>query len=60
MKPPEVEAANNQWRSEVDQLGRFIEERCVVAEFGDAGGGHVHRVALRPPGRDPGGPALIK
>jgi putative DNA primase/helicase len=32
MKPPEVEAAKAQWRSEVDQLGRFIEERCVVAE----------------------------
>jgi len=31
-KPPEVEAARAQWRSEVDQLGRFIEDRCVVAE----------------------------
>jgi len=29
-KPPEVEAAKNEWRTEMDQLGRFVEERCVV------------------------------
>ena len=28
-KPPEVEAANNQWRAESDQLGGFIEECCT-------------------------------
>jgi putative DNA primase/helicase len=31
-KPPEVVAANDDWRSENDQLGRFIEECCVVSE----------------------------
>ncbi len=29
-KPPEVIAANNDWRAENDQLGRFIQEACVV------------------------------
>jgi putative DNA primase/helicase len=27
--PPEVEEAKNEWHSEMDQLGRFIRERCV-------------------------------
>lgn len=31
-KPPEVQAANDQWRSESDQLGRFIEECCTTRE----------------------------
>lgn len=31
-KPPEVVAASDDWRSENDQLGRFIEECCVVSE----------------------------
>jgi putative DNA primase/helicase len=31
-KPPEVESAKDQWRAEMDQLGRFIEERCVTGE----------------------------
>lgn len=31
-KRPEVVAANDDWRSENDQLGRFIEECCVVAD----------------------------
>jgi putative DNA primase/helicase len=31
-KPKEVEAANDQWRSESDQLARFIEERCATAK----------------------------
>ena len=31
-KPPEVEAAKDQWRSEMDQLGRFLEECCVKDE----------------------------
>jgi len=31
-KPPEVVAANDDWRSENDQLGRFVEDCCVVSE----------------------------
>ncbi|HXJ38426.1 MAG TPA: phage/plasmid primase, P4 family [Bryobacteraceae bacterium] len=31
-KPAEVEIAKNEWRSEADQVGRFIEERCVTGE----------------------------
>jgi putative DNA primase/helicase len=30
-KPPEVQAANDQWRSESDQLARFIDECCTTA-----------------------------
>jgi len=35
-KPPEVSAANDDWRSENDQLGRFVEECCVVADCASA------------------------
>jgi putative DNA primase/helicase len=31
-KPPEVQAANEKWRSEMDQVGRFIEERCLMGK----------------------------
>jgi len=31
-KPPEVEAAKNAWHSEMDQLGRFIEDQCVIGD----------------------------
>jgi putative DNA primase/helicase len=31
-KPPEVEAATEQWRGENDNLGWFIEECCVVGD----------------------------
>jgi putative DNA primase/helicase len=31
-KPAEVEAAKEQWREDMDQLGRFIDERCVVGD----------------------------
>jgi putative DNA primase/helicase len=31
-QPPEVRAASDQWRSESDQLGRFIKECCVTDE----------------------------
>lgn len=31
-RPAEVDAARDQWRSEVDQIGRFVEDRCVQAE----------------------------
>jgi Protein of unknown function (DUF4238) len=29
-KPAEVEAAKDRWREDMDQLGRFIDERCVA------------------------------
>ena len=35
-KPPEVSAANDDWRSENDQFGRFVEECCVVADCASA------------------------
>jgi putative DNA primase/helicase len=31
-KPPEVEAATEQWRAENDNIGRFIEECCVKGD----------------------------
>ena len=31
-KPPEVQAANEKWRSEMDQVGRFIGERCLTGK----------------------------
>ena len=31
-KPVEVEAAKDQWREDMDQLGKFIEEHCVVGD----------------------------
>ncbi len=35
-KPAEVEAAKDQWREDMDQLGRFIDERCVAGDKGRA------------------------
>lgn len=32
VKPPEVEAANESWRAEMDQIGRFVMERCILAK----------------------------
>ena len=31
-KPAEVEAAKEKWREDMDQLGRFITERCVAGD----------------------------
>ena len=31
-KPPEVSEANEEWRAENDQLGRFIEDCCVLLD----------------------------
>jgi len=31
-KPAEVEAAKDRWREDMDQLGRFIDERCVTGD----------------------------
>jgi putative DNA primase/helicase len=35
-RPTEVAAANEFWRAENDQLGRFIEEFCIVADSASA------------------------
>jgi putative DNA primase/helicase len=32
-KPTEVESAGVEWRADVDQFGRFIEESCITGEF---------------------------
>ena len=31
-RPPEIDAAKDEWRSEMDQIGRFIEERCITGD----------------------------
>ncbi len=31
-KPSEVEAAKDRWREDMDQLGRFVDERCVIGD----------------------------
>jgi putative DNA primase/helicase len=31
-KPPEIDAAKEAWHSEMDQIGRFLGERCIVAD----------------------------
>lgn len=31
-RPAEVDAARNQWRAEMDQIGRFVGERCIMAD----------------------------
>jgi putative DNA primase/helicase len=31
-KPPEVDSAKEEWRAEMDQIGRFIEECCVLGD----------------------------
>jgi putative DNA primase/helicase len=31
-KPVEVESAKDEWRSEMDHIGRYIEERCVTGD----------------------------
>ena len=36
-KPAEVEAAKDKWREDMDQLGRFIDERCVAGDAVRAG-----------------------
>lgn len=32
IKPPEVEGAVDEWRDDMDQIGRFIAERCVTGD----------------------------
>jgi phage/plasmid-associated DNA primase len=31
-RPPEISEAREQWHAESDQIGRFIDERCVIGE----------------------------
>jgi putative DNA primase/helicase len=31
-RPAEIDAARDQWRSEMDQIGRFIEDRCMKGQ----------------------------
>jgi putative DNA primase/helicase len=35
-KPPAVESAGEEWRSDMDQFGRFIGECCIAGEFAQA------------------------
>jgi len=46
-RPDDVQAANEQWRREMDQLGRFIEECCVVGEFAQARAREVYQAYRR-------------
>jgi putative DNA primase/helicase len=35
-KPPDVQEAGQAWRTESDQIGRFIDECCVIGDFAQA------------------------
>ena len=41
-KPPEVQVARDRWHAEADHLGRFIAERCVVADGVTASGSNLY------------------
>jgi putative DNA primase/helicase len=41
-KPPEVEAATDEWRRENDNVGRFVEERCEVGDAFSAPAGPLY------------------
>lgn len=41
-KPPDVENVGAAWRSDSDQIARFIAERCVVGEYASAKGGTLY------------------
>lgn len=41
-KPPEVDQANREWRSDSDQIGGFIEECCISGEFSQARGRQLY------------------
>jgi putative DNA primase/helicase len=41
-KPPEVVAATEEWRAENDNIGRFIDERCVVGDSVRARAGEIY------------------
>lgn len=42
-KPAEIEEAKAQWHAENDQIGRFIEERCVLKVGLEAPGGALYK-----------------
>lgn len=46
-KPPEVEAATEQWRAENDNIGNFIEECCVVGDCVSARAGQFYAAYKR-------------
>ena len=48
-RPPEVEQEGREWRTSMDSIGRFIEERCIVGEFASA----FARVLYKPYGNGP-------
>jgi phage/plasmid-associated DNA primase len=31
-QPPEVRAANEEWRTEMDRLAQFLAERCIIGD----------------------------
>jgi putative DNA primase/helicase len=41
-KPAEVEAAKDRWREDMDQLGRFIAERCIAGDGFRVNGGALY------------------
>ena len=41
-KPPDVESVGAAWRSESDQIARFIAERCVVGDYASAKAGVLY------------------
>jgi putative DNA primase/helicase len=41
-KPPEVEAATTEWRTENDNVGRFVEECCVTGDGSSARAGAIY------------------
>lgn len=45
--PAEVEQANRAWRSDMDQIGRFVEECCTVGEFAQAKGRQLYSAYKR-------------
>ena len=42
-KPSEVAHAVNEYREEMDQIGRFIEECCIIGEFASVQGRKIYR-----------------
>jgi phage/plasmid-associated DNA primase len=45
-KPPEVEQANSAWRKDMDQVGRFADECCLIGQ-GEVKGGDLYEAYRR-------------